>query len=158
LPGSEGGGIADVLYNSYDFTGTLTHTWPASSGQVPINTGTAYSDEQKGSGGTPQWAYGFGMKYSTSTGRRAIAANYRSSPISPAVTNGMFRVSNIPSGTPWRAVVTDMSGRTIMSTNGVSTGTMVAVTTKGIRSGVYVTSVAAGGKNVRTLMTVSELR
>lgn len=28
LPGTEGGGIADVLLGEYDFTGTLTYTWP----------------------------------------------------------------------------------------------------------------------------------
>jgi beta-glucosidase len=64
LPGAEGGGIADVLYGgSYNFTGTLTHTWPATAGQIPINTGTQYSDEQHGSGGAPMFAYGFGLKY-----------------------------------------------------------------------------------------------
>ncbi|MBQ7358863.1 MAG: glycoside hydrolase family 3 C-terminal domain-containing protein [Lachnospiraceae bacterium] len=28
LPGSEGDGVADVLLGEYDFTGTLTYTWP----------------------------------------------------------------------------------------------------------------------------------
>ena len=28
LPGSEGDGVADVLLGDYDFTGTLTYTWP----------------------------------------------------------------------------------------------------------------------------------
>ncbi len=27
LPGTEGGGIADVLFGEYDFTGKLTFTW-----------------------------------------------------------------------------------------------------------------------------------
>jgi beta-glucosidase len=63
LPGSEAGGVADVLYNDYNFTGTLTHTWPASSGQIPINTGTNYTDEQHGSGGTPLYPYGYGLHY-----------------------------------------------------------------------------------------------
>jgi beta-glucosidase len=67
LPGAEGGGVADVLYNKYNFTGTLTHSWPASYGQIPINTGTNYADEQHGSGGTPQFAYGYGLKYTTTS-------------------------------------------------------------------------------------------
>ena len=64
LPGSEGGGVADVLYGgTYNFTGTLTHTWPATAAQIPINAGPVYSDEQHGTGGTPMFAYGFGLKY-----------------------------------------------------------------------------------------------
>jgi beta-glucosidase len=64
LPGSEGAGVADVLYGgTYNFTGTLTHTWPATAGQIPINAGPTYADEQHGSGGTPAFAYGFGLKY-----------------------------------------------------------------------------------------------
>lgn len=63
LPGSEGAGVADVLYKVKPFTGKLTHTWPASLGQIPINSGAAYADEPKGSGGVPQFEYGFGLTY-----------------------------------------------------------------------------------------------
>ena len=64
LPGSRGIGVADVLYGgTYNFTGTLTHTWPATAAQIPINTGAVYADEQKGTGGAPAFAYGFGLKY-----------------------------------------------------------------------------------------------
>ena len=64
LPGGEGEGIADVLYGgNYNFTGTLTHTWPATAAQIPINAGPVYADEQHGSGGAPMFAYGFGLKY-----------------------------------------------------------------------------------------------
>jgi beta-glucosidase len=66
LPGSEGVGVADVLYGStstYNFNGTLTHTWPATYAQIPINTGKVYADEPKGSGGTPLFNYGYGLRY-----------------------------------------------------------------------------------------------
>jgi beta-glucosidase len=63
LPGSEGAGVADVLYNGTDFTGKLTHTWPASFEQIPINTGTVIADEQQGSGGAPLFEYGYGLTY-----------------------------------------------------------------------------------------------
>ena len=64
LPGSEGAGVADVLYGgTYNFTGSLTHTWPATSAQIPINAGPVYSDEQHGATGTPMFAYEFGLKY-----------------------------------------------------------------------------------------------
>lgn len=63
LPGNQGGGVADVLYGKCNFTGKLTHTWPASFNQIPINTGTIHTDEQKGGGGTPLFPYGFGLSY-----------------------------------------------------------------------------------------------
>ncbi|MBN1758556.1 MAG: glycoside hydrolase family 3 C-terminal domain-containing protein, partial [Chitinispirillaceae bacterium] len=63
LPGSEGAGVADVLYNSANFTGKLTHTWPASFEQIPVNTGAAFADEKQGSGGTPLFEYGYGLTY-----------------------------------------------------------------------------------------------
>ena len=63
LPGSEGAGVADVLYNSANFTGKLTHTWPASFEQIPVNTGTPFADEKHGSGGTPLFEYGYGLTY-----------------------------------------------------------------------------------------------
>jgi beta-glucosidase len=39
LPGSEGTGVADVLFGRRPFTGRLSMTWPASEAQVPINVG-----------------------------------------------------------------------------------------------------------------------
>jgi beta-glucosidase len=65
LPGSEGDGVGEVLYksNGATFTGKLTHTWPSSLEQIPINSGTAYADEPKGSGGTPLFEYGYGLTY-----------------------------------------------------------------------------------------------
>jgi beta-glucosidase len=62
-PGTEGIGVADVLYGDYNFTGKLTHSWPASLDQIPINSGPAYEDEPKGSGGDPLFPYGFGLSY-----------------------------------------------------------------------------------------------
>ena len=39
LPGSEGAGIADVLFGERRFTGRLPMTWPRTEDQVPINIG-----------------------------------------------------------------------------------------------------------------------
>jgi beta-glucosidase len=63
LPGGEGGGVADVLFGDHNFTGKLTHTWPVSVEQIPINTGEVYADEQQGSGGAPLYPYGYGLSY-----------------------------------------------------------------------------------------------
>ena len=63
LPGSEGAGVADVIYNSTNFTGKLTHTWPASFEQIPINAGAVFADEKQGNGGAPLFEYGYGLTY-----------------------------------------------------------------------------------------------
>jgi beta-glucosidase len=54
LPGSEGAGVADVLYGDYNPTGKLSFTWPKSSSQEPINAG----DGKQG-----LFPYGFGLSY-----------------------------------------------------------------------------------------------
>jgi beta-glucosidase len=58
LPGTEGDGIADVLFGRYNPTGKLSVTWPRSMSQIPINVGP--------NGEKPQGAlfdYGFGLSY-----------------------------------------------------------------------------------------------
>ena len=51
LPGTEGQGVADVLFGDYAPTGKLSFTWPKSVKQIPINVGDAKYD--------PQYAFGF---------------------------------------------------------------------------------------------------
>ena len=38
LPGSEGDGVADVLFGDHPFTGELRYTWPRSMAQIPLGT------------------------------------------------------------------------------------------------------------------------
>ncbi len=57
LPGTEGDGVAEVLFGDYDFIGKLPHSWPRNIGQVPINFGDASYD--------PLFAYGFGLDHGT---------------------------------------------------------------------------------------------
>lgn len=53
LPGSEGAGVADVLLGDVGFSGKLSHSWPRSMAQIPINVGDPNYD--------PLYAYGFGL-------------------------------------------------------------------------------------------------
>ena len=53
LPGTEGDGVADVLYGKRAFTGQLPVTWPKSEAQLPINVGDPAYD--------PQFPYGWGL-------------------------------------------------------------------------------------------------
>ncbi|MEU4565285.1 glycoside hydrolase family 3 N-terminal domain-containing protein [Micromonospora sp. NPDC023956] len=54
LPGTEGAGVADVLFGTHAPTGKLPMTWMNSAGQQPINDGD---------GKTPLFPYGFGLSY-----------------------------------------------------------------------------------------------
>jgi len=54
LPGTEGAGVADVLFGDYKPTGKLSFTWPRSMAQMPVN---------KNNGGDPLFKYGFGLSY-----------------------------------------------------------------------------------------------
>lgn len=38
LPGTEGGGVADLLFGDKPFSGTLRYTWPRSMEQIPLGT------------------------------------------------------------------------------------------------------------------------
>ncbi|XP_057497314.1 uncharacterized protein LOC130782029 [Actinidia eriantha] len=53
LPGSEGQGVADVLFGDYGFTGKLARTWFKSVDQLPMNVGDPNYD--------PLFPFGFGL-------------------------------------------------------------------------------------------------
>lgn len=59
LPGTEGDGVADVLFGSYNPTGKLSHTWPRSMEQIPINVGPNGEKPRA----VPLFEYGFGLRY-----------------------------------------------------------------------------------------------
>ena len=54
LPGSEGQGVADVLFGDHPFSGKLSFSWPDNTEQ-PVNVGDP--DYQ------PLYPYGFGLGY-----------------------------------------------------------------------------------------------
>jgi len=55
LPGTEGQGLADILFGDYNPTGKLSCSWPRTMDQVPINDGDAEY--------APLFEYGFGLTY-----------------------------------------------------------------------------------------------
>ncbi len=55
LPGTEGDGVADVLFGDYKPTGRLTFSWPRTMAQVTVHQGDAGYD--------PLYKYGYGLTY-----------------------------------------------------------------------------------------------
>jgi beta-glucosidase len=60
LPGTEGGGIADVLFGDHPFTGKLSYSWPRSNEQLPININNS---ADKTGCDAPLFPFGYGLKY-----------------------------------------------------------------------------------------------
>lgn len=55
LPGTEGQGVADVLFGDYPFSGKLSHSWPKAMADIPLNTGQQNY--------LPLYPYGYGLTY-----------------------------------------------------------------------------------------------
>ncbi|RAL51834.1 unnamed protein product [Cuscuta campestris] len=53
LPGSEGQGVADVLFGNFGFTGKLPRTWFKTVDQLPMNVGDSHYD--------PLFPFGYGL-------------------------------------------------------------------------------------------------
>lgn len=99
LPGSEGGGIADVLIGTRagkprrDFTGRLSYSWPKTAGQFTLNQGQAGYD--------PQFALGYGLSYArpAKVGQLGEVAG-----IDPGLANTsiFFTKGNVPAPFVWK--------------------------------------------------------
>lgn len=71
LPGSEGQGVADVLFGDHEFTGKLSRTWFRTVDQLPMNIGDPHYD--------PLFPFGFGLT-TKSVIERSISASITRSP------------------------------------------------------------------------------
>ena len=59
LPGSEGDGIAEVLFGDFDFSGKLPHSWPKSVDDYDNRFGPNYWDKSI----EPLYPFGYGLSY-----------------------------------------------------------------------------------------------
>ncbi|HET9658082.1 MAG TPA: glycoside hydrolase family 3 N-terminal domain-containing protein [Kineosporiaceae bacterium] len=76
LPGSEGEGVADVLFGTRPFTGKLPMTWPRTVAQEPINLGDANYD--------PLYPYGWGLTTQDDDARRSAEQAFLAAQDQPA--------------------------------------------------------------------------
>ncbi len=69
LPGSEGGGVADMLLRkpdgtvAYDFRGRLSYSWPRGPNQTPLNLPRASNPATAVAAYDPLFAFGYGLDY-----------------------------------------------------------------------------------------------
>ncbi|MEU3850102.1 glycoside hydrolase family 3 N-terminal domain-containing protein [Streptomyces sp. NPDC029554] len=139
LPGTEGGGVADVLFGDHAPTGKLPMTWMRSAAQQPINDGD---------GKTPLFPYGHGLTYGTDPGpdpdpdpdptpAKACTATHKPVNSWPGGHQAEVTVKNTGTGpiTGW-TVDWDLGGTTVTSLwNGTHTVTGGRITVRGTGSG-----------------------
>ncbi len=63
LPGTEGAGIADVLFGDFPITGKTAFSWPRTNEQLPININNS---ADKTGCDAPLFPFGYGLKYGES--------------------------------------------------------------------------------------------
>ncbi len=90
LPGSEGGGVADVLFGKADFRGRLPFSWPADAKGAPLNAGDA--------GYRPLFSLGYGLTMQQRVSWRTLPEDpgvreAGGSPIGP-----LFAAGRVPNG------------------------------------------------------------
>lgn len=97
LPGSEGAGVADVLFGRRPFAGRLPVTWPKTVARVPINVGdTDYR---------PQYPFGWGLRTDSARDRlREQVRDLGTAHRDPAVRAAVRDVNAALAARNWSAV------------------------------------------------------
>lgn len=102
LPGSEGGGVADMLFRGsdgsmpHDFRGRLSFSWPRAPNQTPLNVGDPNYD--------PLFAFGYGLTYEAPRNLGALAEASAEALAATRNTRNYIRSGRIAA--PW-ALATD---------------------------------------------------
>jgi len=101
LPGTEGGGVADVLIGgAHDFSGTLSFSWPKDATGEPLNVGQPGYD--------PQFAYGYGLSYARPA---AVGTLSEESGVTGAVSNIDRYFVDGRFVAPWGLLLNDAGGQ-----------------------------------------------
>jgi beta-glucosidase len=105
LPGSEGGGVADVLFRSpdggvaHDFTGRLSFSWPARPRDAEVNSGDP--------GYAPLFPLGYGLSYGQERPVAALPEDAGEATGASDISSVLLRGRAAP---PWSLVLQDAQG------------------------------------------------
>jgi beta-glucosidase len=140
LPGSEGEGIADVLFRSpgtptYDFTGRLAFSWPATA--MPVS----FDSAGKVSGAVFQ--RGFGLDYHSATTWTALAEDPQVPARWLAPVGSLFHAAH--SVAPWSIFVADAAGQVHLTTQHQDSPLGALQSTAGVEGNAIVWSGARSG-------------
>ncbi len=114
LPGTEGGGVADVLFAkhdgsvNHDFKGKLSFSWPLTPEQVTATRGDA----------APLFAFGFGLNYASAGELATLSEAVPPRPTNSASTREYFQAGRAAAG--WSVAVAE--GTSTRSTLATATG------------------------------------
>ena len=98
LPGSEGGGVADVIFRDrgrqarHDFAGKLSFSWPKRADGAPLNVGDRRYD--------PLFPFGYGLTYASKSTVPRLAED-RPPPLPGGVDGVYFGRGALPPGWAW---------------------------------------------------------
>lgn len=112
LPGSEGGGVADVLFRNaqdnlqYDFSGRLSFSWPAKPTDAELNVG---ADNYH-----PLFAYGFGLSLQDDVQTAQFDETLDPSVVSVNDSRFMFAGDAVQ---PWQLMLHDEQGDSVVNAN-----------------------------------------
>ncbi|WP_414829434.1 glycoside hydrolase family 3 protein [Alteromonas sp. H39] len=112
LPGSEGQGVADVLFTSengevkYPMSGNLSFSWPALPSQATVN---------RGDGQTPLFAYGYGLEYGEEDTTQYPLSTVRGELGNAGPSSHDIYVRSTQK--PWQLMIKDSDGDTVMQSN-----------------------------------------
>lgn len=107
LPGSEGVGVADVIFSkadgsvNADFVGKLSFSWPQKASQVDLNVGDADYE--------PLFAYGYGLNY-RSVGVEVPSLSIDNDVVVDANNSAIYDIFNGRLREPWQFALADDEG------------------------------------------------
>jgi len=104
LPGSEGGGIADVLFKApsgatlHDFQGKLSFSWP----RTPYQS-VAFLGKSAGSGDSPLFPLGYGLRYGDDGDLKTLSEEAGAPQVATVDTRVFFAKGKAGAGWSWFA-------------------------------------------------------
>ncbi|WP_327584032.1 glycoside hydrolase family 3 C-terminal domain-containing protein [Nonomuraea sp. NBC_00507] len=145
LPGTEGQGVADVLFGAVPPTGKLPMTWMSSASQQPINAGD---------GKTPLFAQGFGLTYEASEDDTS-PPTAPGTPVASDVTSSSVRLSWAASSdevgvTGYDVVRVQSSGETAVTTSSTTSATVTGLAANTSYTFAVYAKDAAGNRSPRS--------